>query len=249
MSVARARLLEPLSKIDVPLTHAALIVGGGIAGMTAAGALGDMGHEVHLVESASPDWAAAYCRWDRTIRGNDPAQIIADLEQRLIDDPNVHIYLESELVDFHGFVGNFSSVVQDKDGRRTSIDHGVIIVATGAREDRVDLYGLDRRPEVVTEMDFERMLKEDDRRLAEAKSIGFILCAGSLEEGHPYCSRICCQHGVKNAIELKERDPSRAGLRVVQRDAHLRPAGGVLHQGPGAGRHLHPLCERRQDRG
>jgi heterodisulfide reductase subunit A2 len=208
MSVARARLLEPLSKIDVPLTHAALIVGGGIAGMTAAGALGDMGYEVHLVERGAK-LGGRVLQVRRTIRGNDPAQIIADLEQRLIDNPKIHIYLEAELADFHGFVGNFSSVIKDKDGKRTPVEHGVIIVATGAREDRVDLYELDRRPEVVTEMDFEGMLKNDDPRLAAAGSVGFILCAGSLEESHPYCSRICCQHGVKNAIELKERDPSR----------------------------------------
>ena len=208
MSVARARLLEPLSKIDIPLTHAALIIGGGIAGMTAAGALGEMGFEVHLVERG-PQLGGRVLHVGRTIRGNDPRQVIAELEQRLIDLPNVHIYLDAELADFTGFVGNFSSVIQDKDGRRTTVEHGVVIVATGARETRLDLYGLDRRPEVITEMDLEHMLKDDDPVLAEAKSVGFVLCAGSLEGDHPYCSRTCCQQGVKNAIELKERDPSR----------------------------------------
>jgi heterodisulfide reductase subunit A-like polyferredoxin len=145
----------------------------------------------------------------RTIGGSDPAQIIADFERRLIDNPKVHIYLESELVDFHGFVGNFSSVVRDGEGRRSSIDHGVVIVATGAREDRVPLYRLDERPDVVTEMQLERMLKEHDPALDQAKAVGFILCAGSLDDSHPYCSRTCCQQCVKNAIELKERDPSR----------------------------------------
>ncbi len=208
MSVARARLLEPLSKIDVPLTHAVLIVGGGIAGMTAASALGEMGYEVHLVER-SAKLGGRVLQVRRTIKGSDPAKVIAAFERRLIDNPNVHIHLEAELVEFHGFVGNFSSVVREKDGKRTSIDHGVVIVATGAREERPDLYGLDKRTDVVTEMELERMLKDDDPALAGAKAIGFVLCAGSLEEGHPYCSRICCQQCVKNAIELKERDSSR----------------------------------------
>lgn len=208
MSVARARLLEPLSRVDVPLTHAALIIGGGIAGMTAADALGAMGFEVHLVERASR-LGGRVLQVSRTIRGNDPRQVLAELEKRVIDHPNVHIYLGSEVVDFAGFVGNFSSVIRAQDGKRTTVEHGVVIVATGAREARLDLYGLDRRPGVITEMDLERMLKDDDPRLAAARSVGFILCAGSLEGDHPYCSRICCQHGVKNAIELKERDPAR----------------------------------------
>ena len=53
------------------------------------------------------------------------------------------------------------------------------------------------------------MLKEDDPALADVKSVGFILCAGSLDESQPYCSRTCCQQSIKNAIALKEQDPSR----------------------------------------
>ncbi len=208
MSVARARLLEPLSPVDVPLTHAALVIGGGIAGMTAADALGTMGFEVHLVERG-PRLGGRVLQVSRTIRGNDPRRVLAELEKRVIDHPNVHIYLESEVVEFAGFVGNFSSIIRERDGKRTPVDHGVVIVATGAREARLDLYGLDRRPGVITEMNLERMLREDDPALAAARAVGFILCAGSLEGDHPYCSRICCQHGVKNAIELKERDPDR----------------------------------------
>jgi heterodisulfide reductase subunit A-like polyferredoxin len=208
MSVARARLLEPLSRVDVPLTHAALVIGGGIAGMTAAEALGAMGFEVHLVERG-PRLGGRVLQVSRTIRGNDPRHVLAELVKRVVDHPNVHIYLDSEVVDFAGFVGNFSSVIRERDGKRTAVEHGVVIVATGAREARLGLYGLDRRPGVVTEMDLERMLRDDDPALAAARAVGFILCAGSLEGDHPYCSRICCQHAVKNAIELKERDPTR----------------------------------------
>jgi len=208
MSVARARMLEPLYKIDVPLTHTALVIGGGVAGMTAAAALGEMGHEVHLVER-SPRLGGHVLELGRTIRGGDPAALVAKLEQRLVDDPNVRIHLESELVDFHGFIGNFSSVVKAKDGARTPIDHGVVIVATGSREDRPELYGLGQSPKVVTGMELERMLKEDDPALDSAGAVGFILCAGSLDEHKGYCSRTCCQQSVKNAIALKEKDPRR----------------------------------------
>jgi len=208
MSVARARMLEPLYKVDVPLTHAALVIGGGVAGMTAANALGEMGHEVHLVER-SPRLGGHVLELGRTIRGGDPSALVAELEQRLIDNPNVKIHLESELVDFHGFIGNFSSVVKASDGARTPIDHGVVVVATGSREDRPELFGLGQSPKVVTGMELERMLKESDPALDAAGAVGFVLCAGSLDEHKPYCSRTCCQQSIKNAIALKEKQPDR----------------------------------------
>jgi len=208
MSVARARLLEPLFKVDVPLTHVAVVIGGGVAGMTSALALGEMGHEVHLVER-SPRLGGHVLELKGTIKGNDPKAYVADLEQRLVDNPNIKIHVEAELADFHGFIGNFSGTILEKDGKRTSVDHGVVIVATGSREDRPDLYGLGESPKVVSGMDLEKMLLDDDPALSDVKSVGFILCAGSLDESHPYCSRTCCQQSIKNAIALKEKDPDR----------------------------------------
>ncbi len=208
MSVARARMLEPLYKVDVPLTHAAVVIGGGIAGMTAALALGDMGYEVHLVERTATLGGHAL-EIDRTLRGSKPVEFVAELEQRLVDNPNVKIHLESELRDFQGFIGNFSSVVVAADGKRTPIEHGVVIVATGAREERPALYGLGGSQKVVTGMDLEKMFAADDPALAAAKAVGFILCAGSLDENKPYCSRTCCAQSIKNAIRLKQAQPDR----------------------------------------
>ena len=208
MSIARARLLEPLFKIDVPLTHAAVVIGGGVAGMTAANALGDMGHETHLVERRDKLGGLVLELGD-TIKGNDPTELVRQLEQKLVDNPNVRIHLKSELADFHGFIGNFSGVIREKDGKRMPISHGVVVVATGSREDRPALYGLGDSDRVVTGLDLERMLKDDDPALNDVKSVGFVLCAGSLDETHPYCSRTCCQQSIKNAIRLKEQDPRR----------------------------------------
>ena len=208
MSVARARMLEPLYKVDVPLSHAAVIIGGGIAGMTAADALGEMGHEVHLVERG-PRLGGHALELSRTIRGGDPAEYAGRLEQKLVENPRVRIHLESELADFQGFIGNFSGVIVAADGQRTTVDHGVVVVATGSREERPALYGLGDNERIVTGMDLESMLKNEDPALDEVRSVGFVLCAGSLDESHPYCSRTCCQQSIKNAITLKERDPER----------------------------------------
>jgi heterodisulfide reductase subunit A len=101
-------------------------------------------------------------------------------------------------------------------------------VATGAREERPDLYGLGKRTDVVTEMDLERMLKEDDPALAEAKAVGFVLCAGSLDESHPYCSRTCCQQCVKNA-SAKRADPNRL-VYVWFKEMRTSVSRGVLRQ-------------------
>ncbi len=208
MSVARARLLEPLFKVDVPLTHSAVVIGGGVAGMTSALALGDMGHEVHLVER-SPSSAATCSSSARPSRATTRRRWSRSSSSASSTTPTSRSTSRPQLADFHGFIGNFSSVIGEKDGKRTPVDHGVVIVATGGTEDRPDLYGLGSSQKVVTGMDLERMLKEDDPALADVKSAGFILCAGSLDENHPYCSRTCCQQSVKNAIALKEQDPAR----------------------------------------
>jgi heterodisulfide reductase subunit A len=208
MSVARARMLEPLYKVDVPLTHTAVVVGGGVAGMTAAAALGDMGHEVHLVERDAA-LGGRVLELDQTIKGSRPADFVAALEQRVVDNPNVKIHLAAKLEDFHGFIGNFSSVIATDDGGRTPLDHGVVIVATGSQEARPELYSLGQSDKIVTGLDVEHMFANGDERLAKAAAVGFILCAGSLEEGANYCSRTCCQQSVKNAIRLKEQNPER----------------------------------------
>jgi heterodisulfide reductase subunit A len=206
--VFRALLLEPLYKIDVELTHSAVVVGGGVAGMTSALALGDMGYEVHLVERGAK-LGGRVLDIDQTLRGSRPAELVARLEKKVIDNPNVKIHLDSELADFQGFIGNFSSVIRESDDKRTPVDHGVVIVATGAQEERPELFGLGKSDRIVTGLDLERMLAEGDSRVQKAGAVGFVLCAGSLDENKGYCSRTCCAQSIKNAIRLKEADPDR----------------------------------------
>ena len=231
MSVARARMLEPLYKVDVPLTHSAVVIGGGVAGMTSALALGDMGHEVHLIERAAQARRLRARRSAPTTKGNDPTALVKELEQRLVDNPNVKIHLEAELADFHGFIGNFSSVIGEKDGKRTAVDHGVVIVATGGKEDRPDLYGLGSSQKVVTGMDLERMLKEDDPALADVKSRRLHPLRRLARREPPVLLAHLLPAERQERHRAQGAGPVAAGLRVVQGDAHLRSPRGVLHEG------------------
>jgi len=122
-------------------------------------------------------------------------------------------------------------VVEAADGQRTAVEHGVVIVATGAREDLPELYGLGAGPKVVSGMQLEKMLADGDEALTSAQAVGFILCAGSLDENKPYCSRTCCAQSIKNAIPAQGAAAGSPRARLVQGGAHVRSARGVLHQG------------------
>ncbi len=230
MSVARARMLEPLFKIDVPLTHAAVVIGGGVAGMTTACALGDMGHEVHLVERTRKLGGHVLELGD-TIKGNDPAALVKELEQRLVDNPNVKIHLGAELADFHGFIGNFSSVINDTNGRRTPVDHGVVVVATGCREDRPELYGLGESPKVVTGHR-PRAHAQGGRPGARRHQVGRLHALRRLARREPpllLAHLLPAEHQERHPAQ--GAGPEASGVRVVQGGPHLRAARGVLHQG------------------
>ncbi len=238
MSVARARLLEPLYKVDVPLTHAALVIGGGVAGMTAAARARRDGPR------GAPRRARPEARRPRPrARPHDPRRRPGRARRRARaaahrQPERARSTSRAELADFHGFIGNFSSVVRagGRQARRTGRPrrrHRRDRLAGGAPR---ALRPRRRAPKVVTGMDLERMLKDDDPALDAAGAVGFVLCAGSLDENKPYCSRTCCQQSIKNAIALKETRPRASRLRVVQGGPHLRPPRGVLHEGARAGR-------------
>ncbi len=210
MSVARARLLEPLFKVDVPLTHSAVVIGGGVAGMTSALALGDMGHEVHLIER-SPKLGGHVLELGDTIKGNDPTALVKQLEQRLVDNPNVKIHLDAELADFHGFIGNFSSVIGEKDGKRT-------------RDRQRRRHRRDRQPprtaRTCTASSPARRSspawtssacsRRTTRRSPTASRVGFILCAGSLDEHHPTARAPAASRASRTPSRSRRQDPKRA---------------------------------------
>jgi heterodisulfide reductase subunit A-like polyferredoxin len=212
MSVARAALLDPLRTVELPFTRSALVIGGGVAGMNAALSLASQGFPVILIERT--DQLGGNLRHVHyMLGGEDPQEYLADLIGRVESNDLIAVYRETELKETSGFVGNFSSKLSVK-GVETEVEHGVIIVATGAREYLGGEYGYGTDDRVITQRELEERIAGAPAELSETKSVVMIQCVGPADR---YCSRICCGVALKNALRLKELDPS-TEVYVLYRD-------------------------------
>jgi heterodisulfide reductase subunit A-like polyferredoxin len=205
MAVAKARHLKPIQRGTLDVQHQALVIGGGLAGMTAALSIADQGFPVYLVEKAAH--LGGHLRHIRTgFDGTDPQQLLAETIARLSQNPRITVMLESEVQEISGYVGQYHTTVQDRSGARTEYDHGVVIVATGGQEIQPRHYGYGEIPGVITQRELEAVLTGDGRSQIP-NAVVMIQCVGSRDESHPYCSRICCSQAMKNALEIKQRSP------------------------------------------
>ncbi len=212
MSVARAALLEPLHKVDLPLHHSALVIGGGIAGMNAALSLAGQGFPVHLIERTA-QLGGNLRHVHYTLDDTDPQAYLRDLIAQVEGHDLITVYKETELKGTSGFVGNFSSGLSVK-GEEKTVEHGVTIVATGGQEYRGDeyLYGQDAR--ILTQQELEDRVAETPEEIVRVQHVVMILCVGP---GTQYCSRICCAGAIKNALKIKELNPQ-ANIYILYRD-------------------------------
>ncbi len=229
MAVARVQRLEPLRTSEMPITPGALVIGGGLAGMTAALSLAEGGFEVHLVER-QPRLGGNLHHVFTSLAGEDPQAYLADLVRRVEREPRIHLHLEHELLHSTGFVGNFTTTLRATDGSTVELRHGATVVASGAQEYRgpEHFYGKHRR--VVTGLEFEALLALAEHRLVSGdgpapalwRDLGerlpdeaaFLLCVGPAER---YCGRICCTTALKNALHLKRLN-SDARVTVLYKD-------------------------------
>jgi heterodisulfide reductase subunit A len=215
MSVARAYHLEPLKEIDLPVNKAALVVGGGIAGMTCALSIANQGHEVHLVEKEK-DLGGTARRIHTTLEGLDAQAYLRDLVGRVYQNPSIHVYAEATITGATGYVGNFVTKVKSDRGV-TEIKHGAAVIAIGADVYKPTeyLYGADDR--VMTHLELEERINKGDEKVVNAESLVMIQCVGCRNEDRNYCSRICCSESVKNALKLKEINP-KMDIYILFRD-------------------------------
>ncbi len=130
MSVARARLLEPLQEFDLPVDKRALVVGGGVAGMTTALSIAKQGHEVYLIEKEN-DLGGIARKIHYTLEGTDVQAYLKRPDQRGLYHPMVHVYTGATITDATGYIGNFVTKIKSDRGA-TEIKHGAAVLAIGA---------------------------------------------------------------------------------------------------------------------
>jgi heterodisulfide reductase subunit A len=217
MAVSKALLLEPLYELSYSVTRSALVIGGGVAGMVSSLALARQGIKVTLIEK-NDALGGLSMRIPETLEGGD----VRAYMQGLIDQVHEHLLIQiqtgCELSDFSGYVGNYVSKFTDrKMGMTKEVKHGVTIVATGANESKPEeyLYGEDDR--VMTLLELDEMIASDRDRFKDVQAMVFIQCVGSRDDQRPYCSRVCCSHSIKNALQLKEINPE-MDITILYRD-------------------------------
>ena len=215
MSVARAAKLKTLKEKVVPITKQALVIGGGVAGMNAALSLGKQGFDAVLVEKESR--LGGFSRkLHHTIEGEDIQAYLEKLIKEITTNEKIKILTESRIIGFEGFKGNFATDIEVGPAKeKQTVKHGIIIVATGAKEYTPKEFLYEDNDRVVTQVELSDILEE--KGAADLNSVVMIQCVGSRNDENVECSRICCQSAVKNALHIKRLNPD-AQVFVLYRD-------------------------------
>ncbi len=221
MGIAKARHIQPLPEQTVPVTAKALVLGGGVAGLTAALTLAEQGFHTTVVEKE--DTLGGHLQHlSFTLQGDTVSTVLGNLTDTVKKNKKIEVLTNTELTQVNGFVGNFSSVLTTTKGKKTTettIDHGVIIIATGGREHRPEVVlgnPVEYSEAIVTQRELEKRLSGKGKNLAP-KSVVMVQCAGSRGDDLNYCSKVCCNHAVKNALKIKALDPA-SQVIVLYRD-------------------------------
>jgi heterodisulfide reductase subunit A len=215
MAVAKASLLEPLTEAKLSILPSALVIGGGISGMTAALELSRQGFATHLVERDGQ--LGGNARLLRTTsKGEDVQEHLSRMTEQVEADPNIRLHLSTAIKSVDGFVGNFKTTLAGPSGEEV-IEHGAVIIATGAAEYQPSEYLYGQDPRVKTHLELDSGLMSGEIEPKKTRSVVFIQCVGSREPQHPYCSKVCCTHSVESALHFKEHNPA-CQVFVLYRD-------------------------------
>jgi heterodisulfide reductase subunit A-like polyferredoxin len=229
MAVAKASRLKSIQRGTLDVQQQALVIGGGVAGMTAALSIASQGFQVYLLEKQAQ--LGGHLRHIHTgFDGSNPQALLSEMIDQVNAERRITVMLESEPVEISGYVGQYRTIVSNASGDRTDLVHGVVVVASGGQEITPTSYGYGKLPGVLTQRELEQTLQGPPQEKVELLSsrghslqtITMIQCVGSRDEDHPYCSRVCCSQAIKNALEIKRRSPT---TRVVIFYRDLRSYG------------------------
>jgi heterodisulfide reductase subunit A len=216
MSIAKAKLLQPLSDIEININQKAMVIGGGVSGMTAALSLAEQGYETILVEK-EPKLGGKLNKLYYTLEEIDVKKHLNDIKEKVQNHKLIKIFTNSTVKNVEGFVGNYKSVVDTPKGE-VEFDHGAVIVTVGTQDyiPKTNHYGED--PRVLTQKELEKKLSSaKSEEIGKGETYVMIQCVESRDDKRPFCSRVCCIQALKNAIKLKDMNP-KSEVFILYRD-------------------------------
>jgi heterodisulfide reductase subunit A-like polyferredoxin len=218
MAVAKAAFIEPLQQVMLDVQRAALVVGGGVAGMEAALGVAEQGYQAYLVERTGELGGVAR-RLRTTWKGESIGTYVENLIQRVEGHPKIAIFKDMKVQSTSGIIGNFTTTLVSSNGqdKTRTVEHGVTILATGGSEFKPKDYLCGEHPNVLTHLDLDEAILKGEPRVQEAGTAVFIQCVGSRIPDRPYCSKICCTHSLESALSLKHLNPE-MNVYVLHRD-------------------------------
>lgn len=216
MAVVRTARLEQVEDQQLPMSQAALVIGGGVAGMVSALNIADQGFPVHLIE-ASDRLGGNALRLVHTLKNETIQPFVTELVAKITSNPQVVVHYNAQIQEVQGFIGNFKTKIGFNGSAPEEIEHGVAVIAIGASEWKPNVYGYGTDPRIRTHLEMSQAIGAKDPEVMKAGATVFIQCVGSRCDERPWCSKVCCNHTVMEAITLKEANPD-ANIFVLYRD-------------------------------
>jgi heterodisulfide reductase subunit A len=215
MGVAKATKLEALENITVDATRTAIVIGGGVSGMTAALSLANQGFETYLVEREK-ELGGRIKTLYKLFPNDEKAEVLLDnLKKNVENNKNLTVYTSAQVKNIEGFIGNFQVEVEQND-KRIDLTIGVILVAVGASLfTPTEMFGYDGKTR-ITQHELEGKLQNNE---VKTKDVVMIQCVGSRNDERAYCSNVCCMTALKNALIIKENNPE-ANVTILFRDLY-----------------------------
>lgn len=214
--LAKLKRVNPSPAPTVNIHQQALVVGSGIAGMTAALAIADHGFQVDLIEKE--DQLGGNLSWlEKTLEGHSIKSLLDETLMKIEKHPMVQVHLQSQVVGSYGEVGHFYTSIENGEGDVINIEHGIVLIATGGSEAVTSSFEYGNSKTIITQKELEQKLENQTIDPGKIDSVAMIQCVDSRQEPRNYCSRVCCASALKHALDLKEKNPGIA-IYILYRD-------------------------------